>query len=111
MVRITDHINDEQLLEILLENQSMQDYSMDGLSGELITLYCMNIVGIESPFEDVYSKICDLINGHVTANLVRDGLVEAEFTEEGIKYTCTAQGLELSEMYAKLRGSDDSSKN
>jgi len=111
MVKITDHINDEQLLEILLENQSTQDYQMNGLSGELITLYCMNRVGVDSPFSVVYDEICKLINGYITSKLVEDGLVEAEFTENGIEYTCTTEGLKLSEMYAKLRGSDDTSKN
>lgn len=111
MVKITDHINDEQLLDILLENQSMTDYRMDGLSGELITLYCMNKVGVESSFDVVYGEICSLINGYITAKLVEDGLVEAEFTEEGVKYTCTSEGLKLSEMYAKLRDTDDTSKS
>jgi hypothetical protein len=111
MVKITDHINDEQLLDLLLENQSLCDYRMEGLSGELITLYCMNKVGVDSSFEVVYDEICRLINGYITSNLVKDGLVEAEFTEDGVKYTCTAEGLELSEMYAKLRDSDDTSKS
>jgi hypothetical protein len=111
MVRITDHVNDEQLLEILLENQSIQDYRMEGLSGELITLYCMNRVGVDSPFSVVYEEICSLINGYITSKLVEDGLIEPEFTENGIEYICTTEGLKLSEMYAKLRGSDDTSKN
>lgn len=110
MVKITDFINDEQLLDILLENQSATDYKMDGLSGELITLYCMNRVGIESSFDVVYEEICRLINSHITSNLVKDGLVEAEFTEDGVKYTCTQDGIKLSEMYAKLGDENDSSK-
>ena len=111
MVKITDHINDEQLLEILLENQSLTDYQMDGLSGELITLYCMNRVGVESPFSAVYDEICKLVNGYITSNLVKDGLIEAQFTDSGIEYTCTEDGAKLSAMYAKLRETDDTSKN
>lgn len=106
MVKITDFINDEQLLDILLENQAATDYMMDGLSGELITLYCMNKVGIESPFDVVYEEICSLINSHVTSNLVKDGLIEPEFIEDGVKYTCTADGIRLSEMYSKLGESE-----
>ena len=111
MVKITDNINDEQLLEILLENQSMTDYQMEGLSGELITLYCMNKVGVDSPFSVVYDEICKLINGYITSNLVKDGLIEAQFTDDGIEYTCTEDGAKLSAMYAKLRETDDTSKN
>ena len=111
MVKITDNINDEQLLEILLENQSTTDYRMDGLGGELITLYCMNKVGVNAPFSEVYAEICKLINSYITSNLVRDGLVEAVFTEDGIEYTCTKAGSELSKMYAELGAEDDTSKS
>lgn len=106
---ITDFINDEQLLAILLENQAATDYRMEGLGGELITLYCMEKVGINSPFEDVYREICDLITSHVTENLVKDGLIEPEFTEEGVKYSCTADGEKLSKMFERAR--NDSKKS
>lgn len=89
---ITDHINDEQLLEILLENQSLSDYSMDGLSGELITLYCMEKLGVDTPFAEVYEEISKLITDYITVKLVDDGLIEPEFNEDGITYVLTPTG-------------------
>lgn len=104
---ITDHINDEQLLEILLENQSYQDYEMEGLSGELITLYCMEKLGVDTPFPRVYEEICNLVTSYISASLVKDGLLQAEFGEDGLSYTCTEKGEKLHDMYKRLGENND----
>jgi hypothetical protein len=99
---LIENINDEQLLEILLENQSYRDYDLEGFSGELITLYCMQRVGIGAPFEDVYSDVQELISDHVCATLVKDGLLEVQFNDTGVDYIPTADGLALKKMYEEI---------
>jgi hypothetical protein len=99
---ITELINDEQLLEILLENQAIYDYNMEGFSGELITLYCMNKVGVGASFDTVYEEVTKLVTSHVCENLVKDGLIYPVFAESGIEYQSTDEGKKLIEMYKKL---------
>jgi len=96
---LVENINDEQLLEILLENQSHRDYDLEGFSGELITLYCMQRVGIGSSFEDVFSDVQSLVSNHMCAALVEDGLLEVQFNDSGIEYIPTLDGLALKQMY------------
>jgi len=104
---IIDHINDEQLLSILLENQSITDYEMEGLSGELITLYCMEKLGVDTPFAEVYKEICSLVTSHITENLLKDGLIEAEFGEDGLTYRATPDGEKIVQMCKEFGGDDD----
>lgn len=99
---LVENINDEQLLAILLENQSYKDYDLEGFSGELITLYCMNRVGVGASFEDVFSDVQHLISDHVCQSLVQDGLLEVEFTDDGIDYIPTKDGIKLKQMYEEI---------
>ena len=99
---LTDHINDEQLLSILLDNQASVDYHMYGLSGELITLYCMEKLGVDTPFDRVYEEITILIADHIKENLVKDGFLEPEYGEEGITYRMTPDGEAMAKQYKEV---------
>jgi hypothetical protein len=99
---LTDHINDEQLLSILLDNQANVDYNMDGLSGELITLYCMEKLGVETPFDRVYEEVTILIADHIKENLVKDGFLEPEYGEGGITYRMTSDGEAMVKQYKEV---------
>lgn len=104
---LRDQITDEILVDILLENQSCRDYDMEGLSGELITLYCMGQCGIGSSIEDVGEKVGELITSYIHTKLVSDGLLEPVFEESGISYVPTAEGLRLNEMIKNLVENSD----
>lgn len=105
---LIDHINDEQLLSILPDNQASVDYHMDGLSGELITLYRMEKLGVDTPFERVYEEITILIYDtrsnadHIKENLVKDGFLEPEYGEEGITYRMTPDGEAMAKQYKEV---------
>ena len=80
---ITDYVNDEQLLQICLELQNYQDFDMDGLSGEIVTIYAIEQLGtIDFNEDDVSQKISEIVTDFVLESLVKKGIVEAEIGEE-----------------------------
>lgn len=80
---ITDYVNDEQLLQMCLELQNYQDFDMDGLSGEIVTIYAIEQLGtIDFNEDDVSQKISEIVTGFVLESLVKKGIVEAEIGEE-----------------------------
>jgi len=80
---ITDYVNDEQLLQMCLELQNYQDFDMDGLSGEIVTIYAIEQLGtIDFNEDDVSQKISEIVTDFVLESLVKNGIVEAEIGEE-----------------------------
>jgi|APGre2960657404_1045060.scaffolds.fasta_scaffold28417_3 hypothetical protein len=80
---ITDYVNDEQLLQMCLELQNYQDFDMDGLSGEIVTIYAIEQLGtIDFNEDDVSQKISEIVTDFVLESLVKKGIVEAEIGEE-----------------------------
>ncbi len=104
---LKDQITDEVLVDILLENQSCRDYDMEGISGELITLYCMEQCGIGSTFEEVSEKVSTLLTSYIHTKLVSDGLLEPVFEDSGISYAPTPEGVKLNEMIKNLMENSD----
>jgi hypothetical protein len=84
---LTENITDEQLLKICLDHQEYLGYSMDGLSGELIFLYCYDKLGEDSPYDEVLEEVNQLCIDNSIANMVACGELEVQFTESGIEYT------------------------
>lgn len=84
---ISDFINDEQLLQICLENQSNRDFDMDGLSGELITLYAMSELGVGSTLIEVAVRVSQLCSDYTIEGLVKDGFLDVDITENGPSYS------------------------
>jgi hypothetical protein len=87
---LTSYINDEQLLELCLSDQASKDYDLEGLSGEILTLYVM----INSPdpksatVEYVEEKLRELVTDYILRKLVEKGLAEVSFNENGeVVYT------------------------
>ena len=80
---ITDYINDEQLLQICLELQNYQDFDMEGLSGEIITIYAIEQIGrMDTSEDEISQKVSEIVTDFVLESLVKKGIVEAEIGEE-----------------------------
>lgn len=89
-----ESINDEQLLQLCLELQYHRDFDMEGLSGELIVLYCMNDFvkknGTEEfTDEDIRELVGELVSDYEISSLVSRGYLEPSFDDDGVKYTPT----------------------
>ncbi len=82
---IAEHINDEQLLELCLSDQYSRDYDLEGISGELLTLYAMHQFPDPEKVttEQVTEKLKELIASHLLRKLVAKGQIEVTFDENG----------------------------
>ncbi len=82
---IAEHINDEQLLELCLSDQHSREYDMEGISGELLTLYVMSQFPdpMSVTAEQLTEKLKELIASHILRKLVEKGQIEVTFDENG----------------------------
>lgn len=97
-MRPIESINDEQLLNLCLENQRYKEFTMDGLSGELIVLYCMNQYydkhgNKDFTNQDIANIVSELVVEYEISQLVNEGYIEPSFEEDGIKYSPTEKCL------------------
>lgn len=88
---LIEQVNDEQLLELCLELQHCRNFDLEGLSGGLITLYCMAQVGVGGTLLQVEEKIADLLASYLKESLVKKGYLEAEFGDK-VTYNLTDKG-------------------
>lgn len=94
-----ESINDQQLLDLCLELQSLREFDMEGLSGELITLHCMNeyyneTKSLDFTNEDLVDKISNLASEYELSRLVKEGYLDVVFDEQGVSYTATNKARE-----------------
>lgn len=89
---LKEHVTDEQILDMALEIQSLREYDLEGDSGMVITLYCIEqLTKTQKGFtqDELESKIKEIISGHLLKGMVDRGVLDPVFDDDGLHYEAT----------------------
>ena len=95
-ISLLTNITDEQLLEFCLDHIAKCDSDQEPhpIAEKIITTYAINEVAKKGEFteDDVITKYRELVVDHILTNMVHDGLIEADFSDDETKYVLSEEG-------------------
>lgn len=94
---LKDNVTDEQILNIALELQALQEYDIEGDSGRVIVMYCIQTLTNKQKIfteEELNAEIKSIITDHLLTKMVDEGLIDVDYNEGELKYTATKKGID-----------------